>query len=78
MTNYVHKIEEWYIPKRESIPFEVAPCDDCDTYTYCAENETACLDYSRYVNTGKIFYSKRDPSRKIYKRIFKGGTYGRT
>ena len=70
MTNYIHTIEEWEIPQRTSIPFEPAPCDDCKSYDYCAENEAACLDFSRYVNTGKIFNSKRDPSRSIYKRIF--------
>ena len=70
MTDYVHAIEEWEDQKRESIPFEPAPCDDCKSYDYCAEKGAACLDFSRYVNTGKLFNSKRDPSRSIYKRIF--------
>ena len=78
MTNYIHAIEEWGLEKTESFPFEPAPCDDCKSYDYCAENDAACLDFSRYVNTGKIFNSKRDPSRAIYKRIFRRSNHGGT
>ena len=80
MTNFIHVIKEqfptpivdtqWDSARRDDVVFEPAPCDDCKSYDYCAENEAACLDFSRYVNTGKIFNSKRDPSRSIYKRIF--------
>ena len=88
MTNYIHVIKEqfptpridtqWDIERRDNIVFEPAPCDDCKSYDYCAEVEAACLDFSRYVNTGKIINSKRDPSRGIYKRVFRRNEYGGT
>ena len=88
MTNYIHVIKEqfptpridtqWDSERRDDVVFEPAPCDDCKSYDYCAENEAACLDFSRYVNTGKIFNSKRDPSRAIYKRIFRRSNHGGT
>jgi len=88
MTNYIHAIKEqfptpridtqWDSARRYNVVFEPAPCDGCKSYDYCSENEAACLDFSRYVNTGKIFNSKRDPSRAIYKRIFRGGNHGGT
>ena len=85
MTNFIHVIKEqfptpivntqWDSARRDDVVFEPAPCDDCDTYYYCEEKETACLDFSRYVNTGKIVNLKRSPSRKIYNRIFKEGRH---
>ena len=81
MTNYLHTIirpgidAHW---EKEDPVFEPAPCDDCKSYDYCAENEAACLDFSRYVNTGKILNYKRDPSRSIYKRVFRRSEYGGT
>ena len=87
MTNYMHVIKESYYQRvaptlesdeAEESPFEPAPCDDCKSYDYCAENEAACLDFWRYANTGKIINSKRDPSRAIYNRVFRRSAYGGT
>ena len=79
MTNYLHTIIspgiDAYWEKEEPI-FEPAPCDDCKSYDYCAENEAACLDFWRYANTGEILNSKRDPSRAIYKRVFRRSRHG--
>jgi len=86
MTNYIHVIKEqfptpqidtqWDNARREDVVFEPAPCDDCKSYDYCAENEAACLDFWRYANTGKIINSKRDPSRAIYNRVFRRSRHG--
>ena len=56
----------------ETVDYEPAPCDDCDSYDYCASNYTACTDFSIYVEDGTFVARNRTPYASIYNRVYSG------
>jgi len=56
----------------ETVDYEPAPCDDCDSYDYCASNYTACTDFSVYVEDGTFVTRNRTPYESIYNRVYSG------
>lgn len=48
-----------------------APCDGCNHRSDCRSEKLACLDFQKWVSTGSLEQDKRDPTRKIYRFIFR-------
>lgn len=48
------------------------PCDQCELYVGCAENNKACLAYKKWVMKGGTVTRKADdlPSQEIFQKIF--------
>ena len=50
-----------------------APCDGCDHRSACREEKLACMDFQRWVNTGRMTQpARRDPTHKVYRIVFRG------
>ncbi|WP_444941232.1 hypothetical protein ACJJI3_01430 [Microbulbifer sp. ZKSA004] len=56
---------------QQSALFEPSPCDACKQRDRCAVEELACSDYLRWQDTGKARYRDREPTSKIFQKIFK-------
>ena len=49
-----------------------APCDKCDQFESCRQNEWACRAFSYYVLHGTFQeYTLRHPTRGMFNKIFK-------
>lgn len=46
------------------------PCIGCQHLKRCTEQREACYNYSSWLDSGKANGRKREPSVKIYQRIF--------
>ena len=50
-----------------------APCDGCDHRSACRDEKLACMDFQRWVNTGRMTQpARRDPTNKVYRIVFRG------
>jgi len=51
---------------------EKAPCDNCDQFEDCRQNEWACRAFSYFVLHGTFEeYTLRHPTRGMFNKIFK-------
>lgn len=47
-----------------------APCDGCEHSEDCKTKLLACKQFSHYVNSGRVVYGDKMPTREIWNRIF--------
>lgn len=57
----LHYMEEFYKP---------STCDNCDKRELCKEKLLACRQFLYYVNSGRVVYGERLPTRGLWQKIF--------
>lgn len=53
-----------------------APCDGCPMWRVCADHRLACLDFERYVETGRCNRENRFATRSRYNGLFPKDHWG--
>jgi hypothetical protein len=46
------------------------PCDECNKFYACKTKLMACKQFLLYINTGRVQYGERKPTRKLWQKIF--------
>ena len=46
------------------------PCDGCSKFMLCKTQLKACKQFFFYVNSGRIVHGVKQPTRKIWQKIF--------
>lgn len=46
------------------------PCNGCEHEGACTLNQLACRDFEAYVKSGEKLHQNRNPSVKLYHRLF--------
>lgn len=57
----------------DTVEYEPAPCDDCSSWDYCADNYTACMDFAFYIHDGTLLTRNRTPYKSTYNSIYSSG-----
>lgn len=47
-----------------------SPCDYCELRTDCKTNLKACKQFFMFVNSGRVVYGQKNPTREIWRKIF--------